>query len=172
LLKRVTAIYDINVIRLHRCCGALLNSKMIRQNLIQLILLSVLTPAISQQRELVPENEVFEILELAINLPELQEYYHVDVDSSRIPLIIKEFGSVNSNNLKGLTKFDKPVLVLNQQAIKESENKAYLNIGDWTYGGDNLRLQLNYLIEGITINYRFSRINSKWEIVNSLIWEE
>jgi hypothetical protein len=125
-----------------------------------------------QKQERIPDSEIKEIISLAINLPELQQYYHVDTDTTRIPLVIKSFGSVNSENLNGLHKFDKQVLILNESTIKQKEIKAYLNIGDWTYGGNNLRLQMEYIIEGITINIRLNRIDGHWRIVNSLIFEE
>ena len=44
-----------------------------------------------QEGKLMPVPEIRDVLKLAIDLPELQQYYHVDIDSSRIPLIIKEF---------------------------------------------------------------------------------
>jgi len=125
-----------------------------------------------QEREKVPENEIKEIIELAIELPELQQYFLVDKDFSRIPLIIKEFGTVNAKNLKGLQKFGVPIKVIDEKTIKEEKIKAYLNIGDWTYQGNNLRLQMDYTIEGITINMKLNRINGNWKIVDSVIFEE
>ena len=119
-----------------------------------------------------PESEIKEIIKLAINLPELQQYYHIDNDSTRTPLIIKEFGTVNSKNLKGIKKFGVPIIILDEVTIKERNIKAYLNIGDWTYGGDYLRLQMDYTIEGITINMRLKRTNGQWRIISSLILEE
>lgn len=114
-----------------------------------------------QEREKVPEIEIKEVIEIAIELPELQQYFHVDKDSTRIPLRIKEFGTVNSKNLKGLQKFGVPNKVIEEKSIKEENIDTYLNIGDWTYGGNNLRLQMDYSIEGITINMRLNRINGK-----------
>ena len=125
-----------------------------------------------QQREKIPETEIKEIIELAIELPELQQYFHIDVDSTRIPLIIKEFGDINSRNLQGLIKFGEQVQVLNEKTIKQNGIKAFLSIGDWTYGSNNLRLQIDYSIEGILINIRLKRISEHWEIVDSVIFEE
>lgn len=133
---------------------------------------SLATNLMAQERERVPENEIKEIMSLAIDLPELQEYFHIDQNSSRIPLIIKEFGSIDSKNLVGLKKLGTDVKVLNEKSIQEQDIKAYLNIGDWTYNGNKLRLQMDYGIEGITINLNLNRINGKWEIVDSMILEE
>ena len=144
------------------------------------IIVTILTVALislssivnGQERERVPESEIKEIIELAIELPELQQYFHVEGDSTRIPLIIKEFRTVNSKNLKGLQKFGLPIKVIDEKMIKKENINSYLNIGDWTYGGNNLRLQMDYSIEGITINMRLNRINGDWKIVDSVIFEE
>ena len=125
-----------------------------------------------QQRERVPVSEIKEIIGLAIDLPELQQYYHTASDSSRIPLKILEFGDVNAKNLVGLMKFGRPILVLSESEIKKQKLKAYLHIGDWTYGGDNLRLQMSYPIEGILINMMLKRTDGHWAIVTSMIMEE
>ncbi|BDD01375.1 hypothetical protein [Persicobacter psychrovividus] len=139
---------------------------------ILVITLLLVNTAFGQVREKVSEAEIKEIIELAIELSELQQYFHIDIDSTRVPLIIKEFGTVNSKNLNGLQKFGQQVQVMDELTIKEKKINAYLNIGDWTYGGDNLRLQMDYPVEGITINMRLNRINGHWKIVDSLIIEE
>jgi hypothetical protein len=139
---------------------------------ILVITLFLVNTAFGQVREKVPETEIKEIIELAIELPELQQYFHIDLDSTRVPLIIKEFGTVNSKNLIGLQKFGQQIQVMDELTIKEKKINAYLNIGDWTYGGDNLRLQMDYPVEGITINMRLNRLNGHWKIVDSLIIEE
>lgn len=128
--------------------------------------------AFGQTREKVPESEIKDIIKLAIDLPQLQEYYHLDKDSLRIPLIIMEFGTVNSKNLNGLEKFGEPVEVITEETIKKENLKAYLHIGDWTFGGDYLRLQMSYPIEGILVNIRLNRIKGQWAVVNSMIVEE
>jgi hypothetical protein len=43
--------------------------------------------AFEQLQDKVPDLEIKEIFRLAIDLPELQQFYHVDVDSTRIPLV-------------------------------------------------------------------------------------
>ncbi len=140
--------------------------------ILTVVLISLSSIVNGQEREKVPEYEIKEIIELAIELQGLQQYFHVDKDSTRIPLIIKEFGTVNSKNLKGLQKFGVPIKVIDENTIKENDIKPYLNIADWTYGGNNLRLQMNYVIKGITINIRLNRINGQWKVVDSLIMED
>ncbi|PCJ67270.1 MAG: hypothetical protein COA58_02835 [Bacteroidetes bacterium] len=126
---------------------------------------------LGQERERMPVEEVREIIQLAIDLPELQEYYHIKTDSSRIPLIIAEYGLINSKNMKGINKFGNEIIILNESEIRGKHLKNYLQIGDWTYVGNTLRLQLSYTVEGIIINYMFVRKDEKWIVENSLIME-
>ena len=125
-----------------------------------------------QERELMPIDEIREVIKLAIDLPELQQYYHIKTDSSRTPLIINEYGLINPENMEGIKKFGEEIVILSESEINEKGIKNYLHIGDWTYGGNALRLQLSYVIEGILINYRFVKKDEKWIIENSLIMEE
>jgi len=140
--------------------------------ILTLVLISLNSIVNGQAQESVPEYEIKEIIELAIELPELQQYFHFDKDATRIPLIIQEFGTVNSKNLNGLEKFGVPIKVMDEKTLKEEKIKAYLNIGDWTYRENNLKLQMNYSIEGITINMLLNRVNGDWKIVDSVIFEE
>tara|TARA_B100000795_G_C22539081_1_gene338118 strand:+ start:97 stop:537 length:441 start_codon:yes stop_codon:yes gene_type:complete len=125
-----------------------------------------------QERELMPVAEIRQVIKLAIDLPELQQYYHIEQGSSRTPLIINEYGLINSQNMAGIKKFGKEIVILNESEINEKRIKNYLHIGDWTYGCNTLRLQLSYVIEGILVNYRFAQKDGKWIIENSLIIEE
>jgi len=125
-----------------------------------------------QERKLMSVPEVREVIQLAIDLPDLQQYYHIDTDSARIPLIIKEYGLINPENMKGVFKFGKEIKILKESEIKDKRIKNHLNVEDWTYGGTTLRLQLSYIIEGIIINYRFEKKEGKWIIANSRLMEE
>jgi len=141
------------------------------------ILLLILTIGTSnltfgQEDQKLPINELREVVELALNLPELQQYFHIDSNPERLPLKLKEFGEINSTNLSGIKKYGTEILILKNEEIKQKNVSDYLNIADWTFVGNSLRLQLNYLIEGITVNYMFERIDSKWKIKSTELWEE
>ena len=141
------------------------------------ILLLILTIGTSnltygQENKKLPNNELREVIELALNLPELQQYFHIDTNLERLPIKLKEFGEINSTNLSGIKKYGTEILILKNEEIKQKNVSDYLNIADWTYVGDSLRLQMNYLIEGITVNYMFERIDSKWQIKSTELWEE
>ena len=117
-------------------------------------------------------NDFKEIYQLALDLPKLQQYYHVDKDESRKQVFIKYFGEANHNNLSGVTKFEKQIKILSEKEIKDENIKNYFVLGDWVCGLNSVRMQLNYVGEGLTISYMFKKIDGHWKIINSELWEE
>ena len=67
------------------------------------------------------EKDICEIIQTTINLPKLQQYYHVDIIPERKPLkVVTKLGGKNCINI---TKFSEPVIILESPPIRE---KAYL----------------------------------------------
>ena len=139
---------------------------------ILILIIGISNLTFGQKIQKLPNNELWEIIELTINLPELQQYFHIESNPERIPIKIKEFGEINASNLSGIKKFGTEILVLKNEEIKRKEISDYLNVADWTLVDNHLRIQLNYLIEGITVNYIFERTDSKWKIKSTELWEE
>lgn len=113
-----------------------------------------------------------EIFQKALDFPELQQYYHTDFDSTRKQVIIKHFGEANHNNLLGVSKFDRQVIIKTEEEIKEEDIKHYFGLGDWVCGANSVRMQLSYPIEGITLSLMFKKINNEWTITSNALWEE
>lgn len=111
------------------------------------------------------------IFQLAIDLPELQQYYHADTDASRKQIVFQFFGEANHDQLKGVTKFDRQVSILSEEEIIQQKIKSYFVVGDWVCGTNSLRLQLDYPAEGIIVSYMFKKTDGSWTIVNSRIEE-
>jgi hypothetical protein len=107
-----------------------------------------------------------DIFQLAIDLPELQKYYHIDTDTSRQQIILKFFGNVDQNKLKGLKKFGRQVLILTEDEIKQKQIKSYFVVIYSISGTDSIRLQLKYPIEGLAVSYIFKKTNNNWAIAN------
>lgn len=116
-------------------------------------------------------NDFKEIYQLAFNLPELQQYYHVDTDTTRKQITIQYFGDADHNNLKGVIKFSRQVQILSENEIKKRNLKSYFVLGDWVCGLNSVRLQLSYVVEGLTASYMFKKVNDKWTIVSHDISE-
>ena len=119
----------------------------------------------------IPNNQLQEIIELALNLPDLQMYFHIDQAPERLPIKIKTFDQINEKNLQGINMFGENILFLNDTDIKEKRISDYITVSKWTYTKNKLNLRLKYPIEGITINYNFERKEMKWIIIASQIWE-
>ena len=113
-----------------------------------------------------------EIFQKALDFPELQQYYHTEFDSTRKQVIIKYFGEANHNNLIGVTKFDRQVIIKTEEEIKGDGIKHYFGLGDWVCGTNFVRMQLYNPIEGITLSLMFKKINNEWTITSNALWEE
>jgi hypothetical protein len=113
-----------------------------------------------------------DIFQLAINLPQLQQYYHIDTDTSRRQIIFQFFGNAKHDQLKGVTKFGRQVIIMTEDEIKQRQIKSYFVVGDWVCGTNYLRLQLEYPIEGLLVSYMFKKTNGIWTIVNFNLSEE
>ncbi|MFT7037070.1 MAG: hypothetical protein ACJA2S_005612 [Cyclobacteriaceae bacterium] len=113
-----------------------------------------------------------EIFQRALDFPDLQQYYHTDFDSARKQVIMKYFGDANHNNLQGVSKFDRQVIIKTEGEIKEEGIKNYFGLGDWVCGTNSVRMQLYYPIEGITLSLMFKKINNEWTITSNALFEE
>jgi len=122
-------------------------------------------------KELTP-TDFKEIFRLALDLPKLQQYFHVDTDSTRKQIFIQYFGDAKHNNLIGVNKFGRQIKILTEQEIKNQNTKYYFVLGDWVCGRNSIRMQLSYVGEGLTASYMFKNIDGRWTIVNSELWEE
>ena len=120
--------------------------------------------------DVIPLTEIREVIRQAVDLPELQQYFHFKQSPERLPLKILEFGDINENTLKGMTKSGQPIKVITKSEIEHHQIKDYLGVGDWSAVNGSLRLQLDYPIEGIVINYMFYRKKGKLKIVDSVIF--
>ena len=122
-------------------------------------------------KELTP-TDFKEILQLALDLPKLQQYFHIDTDTTRIQIIIQYFGDAKHNNLTGVKKFGRQIEIITEEEIKKQQIKFYFVLGDWVCGLNSVRLQLSYVGEGLTTSYMFKKVDNKWTLLNSELWEE
>ena len=122
-------------------------------------------------KELTP-TDFKEIFQLALDLPKLQQYFHIDTDITRKQIIIQYFGDTKHNNLTGVKKFGRQIKIMTEEEIKKQQIKFYFVLGDWVCGLTSVRLQLSYVGEGLTTSYMFKKVDDKWTISDSELWEE
>ncbi len=117
-------------------------------------------------------NDFKEIYQLALDLPELQQYYHIDKDSVRKQIYIQHFGQADHNNLRGVRKFNKQIIILTKKEIATRKIKNYFVLGDWVCGQNSVRMQLSYVGEGLTVSYIFKKASNKWTIASHKLTEK
>lgn len=122
-------------------------------------------------KELTP-TDFREIFQLSFDLPKLQQYFHVDTDSTRKQIYLQYFGDADHNNLTDVIKFNRQVKILTEEEIAKQKIKNYFVLGDWVCGLNSVRMQLSYVGEGLTASYMFKKNDGKWTILNSELWEE
>lgn len=113
-----------------------------------------------------------EIFQLALDIPALQHYFHIDKDTTRKQVIIQYFGDAKHNYLAGVKKFGRQIKIMTEEEIMKQQIKFYFVVGDWVCRLNSVRLQLSYVGEGVTTSYMFKKVDDKWMILNSELWEE
>jgi len=134
--------------------------------------LMVLLTSRAAQGGATQEVDLERVIQRVINLPSIEQYYHVDQDPSRKPLIIT--GARLQKSLKGrsnLRKFDKPVIVLPKTEIIKKKIKAYLEFTKIAIRGDVALVTLKYAVEGVGLNVVLHKQNRSWTVVRSRLWE-
>jgi hypothetical protein len=71
-----------------------------------------------------------------------------------------------------LKKFEEYVKVLSQSEVDSLEIKDYLIVSEWEIENGQLRLQLDYPVEGISVNYFYKKTSNIWILKNSVLTEQ
>lgn len=134
------------------------------------------TSSIIRQSELKAENltpkEYKTIFQLALDLPQLQPYFHVDSSSTEQQIYIKASKGLDNSKLKGVIKFGRQVLVVSAKRLQEGNLMNYFSVNNWIPGKNSLKLQLSYSLEGLLISYVFKKTNKIWSLTSFNLSEE
>ena len=109
--------------------------------------------------------DICEILQLTVNLPKLQKYYHVDKKSQRKPLRLIISDKKISCQL--LTKFGISVLLTHTK----SQKRPYLQINKIKSTLMNVDIEYEYQNEGIRGKATFTKDINKWNMVTDEVFE-
>ena len=104
--------------------------------------------------------QIAPITQAALDLAELQKYFHSK------SVVFSEEAPFNAENLKVVTKFNKPIEVLKPADIAKKKVKKYLSINDWDITMNDCKLELNFIGEGILISYTLRKTNNKWIVTS------
>lgn len=111
------------------------------------------------------------IIEQLLNLLDLQQYFHIEEDPNRLPLVLEQTSIVQASRLKGLKKFGQDVRILERNDIYQQQLKNYLLIDKWFIQKDLLTIQLHYKTEGVFAEVRFEKVRDEWQIKSQSISE-
>ena len=116
-----------------------------------------------------PENSYCQIIDKVINLPELQQYFHVNVYPERIPLIVlaEHFISKCSK----LNKFGKPIKIVSSNNEIDPSSIEYLKLTKVNISLVNAEITFSYKPEGVKGKVKLKKEKSQWAVSESQIVE-
>jgi hypothetical protein len=100
------------------------------------------------------------ILQLAIDLPQMNGYWHIDVRPDRVPLKVAPHPDLPAP--LGLVKFGEAVVV---------ETDAPLRFERIVVAGDSARVGYRYEPEGLIVDVRLESDDAGWHVVDAQIAE-
>jgi hypothetical protein len=107
-----------------------------------------------------------QVLQLVIDLPKLQQYYHSDTLKSRRPLRIFLNDAV-PKPLR-LIKFGQPVEFLKES---ESAGKPGLVFDQVDVRSESAQIRGRYAVEGVAIGARLKKQDGRWTVLEAQIHE-
>lgn len=113
------------------------------------------------QEQTVTSSDVAHIVQLVIDLPALQKYYHVDDAPNRKPLLILKNELIASE--PQLSKFDEPVKFATCDELKAT-NKPYLEFVKLETKGDAATVVFRYRVEGIEGRLTLDKLGDAWRV--------
>jgi hypothetical protein len=126
----------------------------------------------SDQTDELLSKDFKDIFQMAIDLQQLQKFYLIENDTSRKQIVFQFFENDNYDNLKGVTKFVRQVVIMTKDEIKQRQIKSYFVVSELVCVTNSVRLQLEYPIEGLLVSYMFKKTNENWTIVNFNLTEK
>ena len=108
------------------------------------------------------------IIQKSIDLPKLQQYFHIKENPDRSPLIILKSDKITST--LELNKFGKQVNILDKLDI-EKQGKAYLIFTKISINQNTASINFSYPVEGISVRIEFVKKNNEWSIEKSELIE-
>ena len=138
-----------------------------RLYIISIILLFVNSACSAKENS---HNDLSSVLNLAINSPKLELYYHADQLPERKPLkVLHEISNDEVENIK-LIKFGLPVELLKNNNTKV--NNIYLIFSNVNIDKNKASLNFSYPVEGVMGKFELIKLNEKWSIKKTYLYEK
>ena len=148
-------------------CRSYLHSKMYRT----ITLSAVLITLSFRVNAHLTKHELTDILTTALNLPTLQQYLHIDSDNSRLPITLVSSELLDEEMIYPIEKFGERIRFLNIGQIRSDNINSYIEVSKLNLRNNICELQIEYSIEGVSVNYKFEKTNEGWNLKESSLWE-
>ena len=130
-----------------------------------LLVISVAGVAHDDEDEII-EREINEIIQIAIDAPDLQQYYHILKLPDRVPLVIKLPNSLSSVSLSRVNKFGRPVILYAPEM-----GSPFFEVLSWKVSSNGITFDAAYKVEGLGMTYVFQKREGTWQISKMRLWE-
>lgn len=110
------------------------------------------------------------ICQILIDLPEMNQYYHLDHFPKRKPLIIIK-NKFTPDDIQ-LMKFGEPVIFLSKAEMSMKKVAAYIEFIDFKIVGGSAKVIFKYPAEGLVVKVALSKENNSWNVKDKIILEE
>jgi len=136
--------------------------------LILIVIFFVLSGCVNaEQNESGSSDDFCKILQLTIDLPKLQQFFHVEKIQDRSPLRV----AVNDVNVScTLTKFDKKVVLFDKNTTY-NQSVPFIEVLEIDISSNLATISIVYRVEGIKGTAKLRKNDSKWEVYRSHIVE-
>ncbi|RAK63558.1 hypothetical protein [Hymenobacter edaphi] len=118
-------------------------------------------PAPRQSPDRLPQSERQQVLQLLLDLPDLQHFYHADLPG-RLPVKLQTDAFVTPG--LPLRKFHQPVLLLSARQLRQRGSRDYLHLGQLRRRQDTLDFRLSYAVEGVLAEGKLIRYANGWRV--------
>ncbi|RTQ47773.1 hypothetical protein EJV47_17790 [Hymenobacter gummosus] len=116
-----------------------------------------------------PLAERQQVLQLLLDLPQLQGFYHPEL-AARRPVKLQTDAFVTAE--LRLSKFKQPVLLLTERQLQQQGIRDYLQLGQLHRRQDTLIFRLYYRVEGVVAEGRLVRQGSGWRVARYFVAEQ
>lgn len=114
------------------------------------------------------QSDIEQVCQLTLDLPALQQYYHVEDAPNRKPLVVASNEHLSAD--VQLTKFGEPVKLM-QRAEAVAAKKPYFEFTAMKIEGDTARVSFRYPVEGISGDLALRREGGAWQVESHKIVE-
>jgi hypothetical protein len=110
-----------------------------------------------------------QVLQLLLDLPDLQQFYHADLPG-RLPVKLQTDAFVTPG--LPLRKFNQPVLLLSARQLRQRGSRDYLHLGPLRRRQDTLDFRLGYDVEGVLAEGTLIRHANGWRVGRYAVVEQ